>query len=245
LQRKLIMLFKLVLLLVVCLNVTLGQVEVTPRVIMYEGKNQVGQYLAFPQTYIPDLRIHNFDNRANSACVTGLWIFYVNPLFNSGALGGVEYMFGPANKPYCNNFITVGGYISSTRFVGSPLDYTADTFTLYEEDYYQGNEEYAYADLPSLALAGSHKSIIITGRSPWTVYDQAQFEGRSMCLRPTSSPNVEPYLISDTNTISIPYGSIRSIRKGCATATEDLYDYDDGQGSPNYVADLARFGQKD
>jgi hypothetical protein len=237
------MLSKLVL-LVVCIKGTLGQVEVTPRVVMYEGNNQLGQYLAFPQTYVPDLRVHNFDNRAYSACVTGLWVFYVNPLYNTAALGGVEYMFGTATKPYCNNFVTVGGYISSVRFVGSPVDYTADTFTLYEEDYFQGNEEYAYADLPSLALAGNHKSIIITGRSPWTVYDQDKFGGRSICLRPTSSPNVEPYLVSDTNDISIPFGSIRSIKKGCAT-TQDVYDYDDNQGSPNYVADLARFGKKD
>jgi len=236
------MLSKLVL-LVVCVRATLGQVEVTPRVVLYEGKNQLGQYLAFPQTYIPDLRSHNFDNRAYSACVTGLWMFYVNPLYNTGALGGVEYMFGPANKPYCNNFITVGGYISSVRFVGSPVDYTADTFTLYEEDYFQGSEEYAYTDLPTLALAGKHKSIIITGRSAWTVYDQAEFGGRSICLRPTSSPNAEPYLISDIDKISIPYGSIRSIKKGCATTTEDLYDYDN-QESPNYVADLARFGKE-
>jgi len=237
------MLSKLIL-LVVCVKATLGQVEVTPRVIMYEGRNQLGQYLAFPQTYVPDLRVHNFDNRVYSACVTGLWIFYVNPLYNTGALGGVEYMFGPANKPYCNNFITVGGYISSVRFVGSPLDYTADTFTLFEEDYFQGSEEYAYADLASLSLAGNHKSIIITGRSPWTVFDQAQFGGRSMCLRPTPSPNVEPHLISDISDVSIPFGSIRSIKKGCATRDANN-DYDDTQGSPNYVADLARFGNKD
>ncbi|XP_021949096.1 uncharacterized protein LOC110846597 [Folsomia candida] len=219
-------------LLLLSVQTIIGQ-QVQQRAILYESRNQLGEYIIIPQTYAPDLQQNNFDNRAQSVCVTGMWIFYVNSIYNTGDLSGVEYVFGSSN--FCTNLVTVGGYVSSARFAGSPQDFRSDTFTLYAEDYFQGDEEYTFADLPNLNLAGNHKSIIITGASPWTVYDQPGYIGNSICLYPEPSSEYKPYLITDVSQVQIPHGTIRSVRRGCVGKV---------QGSENNVADLARFGSK-
>jgi hypothetical protein len=111
----------------------------------------------------------------------------------------------------------VGGFVSSARFAGSPQDYRTPTFTIYEQDYYQGEEEYTYTDISNLNLNGRHKSIIITGTSSWTIYDQPNFAGNSLCLSPEPSNTFAPLLIPDLDRFNtpVPHGSIQSVRKGC------------------------------
>lgn len=215
------------------LQLVSGQNQYASRATLYEGFNQQGNYLVIPQTYAPNLSLNGFDNLANSVCVTGMWIFYVNYLFNAQP-SGVEYVFGPNN--FCTNFATVGGYVSSARFAGSPNDYRSDSFTLYQYDYFQGEEEYTYADLPTLQLSGNHQSIIITGASAWTIFDQPNYQGNSICLFPEPSSDYKPYIISDTSSISVPHGSIKSVRKGCVGKQQEVH-------GDNNVAHLARFGK--
>lgn len=57
--------------LILTLQTALGQVQPQPRAVLYESRNQLGQFLVIPQTYAPDLSQNNFDNRAQSVCVTG------------------------------------------------------------------------------------------------------------------------------------------------------------------------------
>jgi len=212
-------------LLLVGLTQTLAQSQ---RAVLYEGRNSGGEYLIVPQSYVPNLAQYNFDNRVNSVCVTGTWVLYVNNDYNINNFAGVEFVFGPNN--YCTNLQTIGGYVSSVRFVGSANDYRSDTITIFEGDYFQGAEEYSFIDMPNLALAGNHKSIIITGTAAWTVYDSVNYGGNSICLYPPTSNDYRPYFISDVISVSIPHGTIRSVRKGCW-----------GKASDN-VADFARGG---
>jgi hypothetical protein len=231
-----------ILVLVVATQAAPGPTQsVVPRATIYSSYNQGGVSIFLPATYAPDLSQQNFDNRAYSACVTGLWVFYVNPNYNTGANSGVEYIFGPNN--YCTNFMSTAGYISSARFVGSPYDYRTDTFTLFEEDYFQGNEEYTFVDLPNLVLAGRHRSIVITGQSPWTIYDNPNYSGNSICLFPAQNPDYEPYLITDVSSIDIPYGSIRSVKKGCVGHPQSLDDGQHGLQSGNGASEDSSFGQ--
>jgi len=126
----------------------------------------------------------------------------------------MEYVFGP--NQFCGNFRTVGRVVSSVRFAGSAQDYRSDTITLYEGTYFQGEEEYTFTDLPSLdRLGGNHASLILTGSTPWTVYDNTNYQGNSVCLYPPQSSDYTPYFLSDTTSVSIPYGTIKSLRKGC------------------------------
>jgi hypothetical protein len=158
-------------------------------------------------------------------------MFYVNPNYNTNNPSGVEYVFG---NDFCTNLNTLAGYVSSVKFAGDSYDYKTSTFTLYESDYFQGEEEYTYTDLPNIGLAGFHKSIIITGNLAWTIFDQASYGGNSICLFPEPSPDVKPYLIPDIADIQIPYGSIRSVKKGCIGKA---------QQSDNNVEEFARFGK--
>jgi hypothetical protein len=156
------------------------------------------------------------------------WLLFVEKNYNTGTDTGMEYVFGPNN--YCGNFQTVGGLISSARFVGSPTDYSSDTFTLFEGTYFQGTEEYTFSDLPSINLEGNHRSLILTGATPWTVYDARNYQGNAICLYPPQSNDYRPYFLSDTTSVTIPYGTIKSVRKGCYGK------------KPDDVGEFARFG---
>lgn len=129
----------------------------------------------------------------------------------------MEYVFGRDN--YCVNIRTIAGSISSVRYAGGPKDYREDSFTLYVEDYFQGDEEYTRTNLPNLNLAGNHKSIIITGNSDWTVYDQPSYKGNTVCLQVPEPGNSTPSFVYDTEKLEqfIPHGSIRSVTKGCSS----------------------------
>ena len=131
--------------------------------------------------------------------------------YNSGAKGGQEFVFGPNN--FCVDLKATAGKTSSVRYAGSPNDYRADTLTFYEGTYFQGYEEYTFQDLSQLQRGPS--SLIITGLSPWTVYDQNNFNGESVCIYPPKSDNFTPAFVTDLKTIGIPYNTIHSARKGC------------------------------
>jgi len=194
----------------------LGQQIYAPRIVMYEQRNEAGEYLIVPHTYVADLRVHNFDDRTQSVCAIGLWFLYVNYNFNENNLSGVEYVFGTGPLPNCTplNLISLGGYVSSVRFAGSADDYRQDSFTLFQEDWFQGQEEYLTVDTPALRLAGNHKSIVVTGTSAFTIFDQVNYAGNSICLYPPG--NYRPYLIENVLAeIGVPHGSIMSVRKGC------------------------------
>jgi len=154
-----------------------------------------------------------WDNRAESGCVNGIWLFYDQPNFNQGIDTTMEYVFGPAND--CVNFATLGNRLTSMRFAGEPADYRADSITFYETTYFQGAEEYTVNPLPQLNLSGRIRSLIVTGNSPWTVYSSSSYLGDSICVYPPRPGSYEPAFVSDTRQINAPWGSIRSVQKGC------------------------------
>lgn len=143
------------------------------------------------------------------------WLFYQDARYNTEYPRGVEYVFGRDN--YCANIRTIAGTISSVRFAGAPRDYREDTFTLYAGDWFQGDEEYTFVELPNINLRDNHKSIIITGNSHWTVFDVPNYQGNSICLQVPEPGNSTPSFLSDLEQLDpvIPHGSIRSVRKGC------------------------------
>lgn len=179
---------------------------------LYSGRDGAGQFITLTEQYAPDLRNQLFDNTANSACVTGVWLFYDNANYNP-ARGTMEYVFGPNN--YCINFSNLGGRLTAAKFSGWPKDYKANTLTLYQGDYFQGAEEYTHVDLPNLNLDRAAASLIVTGLSPWTVYALPNYGGDKVCVYPPNSNNYTPAFVYDLNRINIPINSIRSVRLGC------------------------------
>jgi hypothetical protein len=143
------------------------------------------------------------------------WLFYDSPYFNTAGNAAMEYIFRPTYA--CSDFQGLGGTVSSARFVGSPQSYASDTITFYELPFFQGAEEYTFTDLPNLYLYGTQASLIVTGKSGWTLYDRPNYEGESVCVFPPPSDNFQPAFITDTEelTIPVPHGTIASVRKGC------------------------------
>jgi len=189
-----------------------AQVQYNQRATLFSGTGSTGAFINLVETYVPDLNAQSFDNKAYSNCVTGSWLFFENSNYNPGnAL--MEYYFGPNN--YCSNFQNLGGRVSSARFAGDPKDYRLDSFTLFVGTYFQGTEEYTVSDLGNLNLDNQASSLIVTGRSPWTVYAQPKFAGDKVCVYPPTSSDYAPAFIYDTNNINIPNRTIRSVRKGC------------------------------
>ena len=129
----------------------------------------------------------------------------------------MEYIFQPSYV--CTDFNGLGGAVSSVRYVGSAQDYTSDTITFYEGTYFQGAEEYTFTDLPNLNLFGVQSSLVITGKSGWTLYDRPDFQGQAVCVFPPPSNNFKPSFVTNTEelTVPVPHGTIASVRKGCFT----------------------------
>ncbi|CAL8072530.1 unnamed protein product [Orchesella dallaii] len=196
--------------------ITLASCQLNQRAVLYDELNGGGNYMIVPEQYADDLGSTAFDNRVRSVCVTGIWLFYQDTDYNSDGPRGMEYVFGRDN--FCTNIRTLPNAISSLRFAGASTNFADDTFTLYQFDYFQGEEEYLTTEASNLNLVGDHKSIIITGKVNWVVYDQPNFQGNSICLVVPEAGNERPApaFISDLSSEGIPHGSIRSVRKGCS-----------------------------
>jgi len=189
-----------------------SQAQVNQQATLYTGSNGNGQTLTLIENYQPNLQQQGWNNNAYSTCVVGAWLYYDYENYNQNTGGLMEWVFGPGQK--CVNFNNLQGAVSSVRFAGSPKDWRTSTFTLYARDYFMGAEEYIYQDQPSIALQ-DHRSLIVTGNTGYTVYDQTNYQGNSICIFPQDAANYTPAFVYDLSNISIPYGAIRSVRKGC------------------------------
>jgi len=143
------------------------------------------------------------------------WLFYDSPNFNADGNAGMEYFYKPTYG--CSNFNGISGAVSSAKFVGSPTDYTRDSITFYEFPYFQGVEEYTFTDLANLNLFGRHASLIVTGKTAWTLYDRPNYEGNKVCIFPPPSGDFTPNFVTDTAqlTFPVPHGTVASVRKEC------------------------------
>merc|ERR1711988_41061 len=67
---------------------------------------------------------------------------------------------------------------------GAPDDWKYDTLNIYFNDYFIGDEEFAYNDLTQLNYDNRARSIVVTGCSGWTIYQYNNYQGRAMCVFP-------------------------------------------------------------
>lgn len=115
----------------------------------------------------------------------------------------------------------MAGVISSVRYAGPPNDYRTDSLTIYQHDYFQGKEEFFSKDMGNLMqFYGNNQSVIVTGKSDWTVFDQPNYQGNGICLQVPDpySFKFTPSFIENfqkSTADSINYGSIQSVLKGC------------------------------
>ncbi|KAK7081124.1 hypothetical protein SK128_027950 [Halocaridina rubra] len=186
---------------------------------VFSGPNSSGNYLDVSD-YIPDLSLTGIDNDIESVSQTGLWLYYENVDFNAIA-GRMYFVHGieiDVNFPseYSN-------IVSSIRYVGDASNPNSDSWTLYEGQYFTGDEYFGVADSASLAyLDNEASSLVLTGLSPWTFYSGQSWTGSSLCVYPDTDHDVGPQgdfldfgIYPDITTTGIPDNAIRSVRKGC------------------------------
>jgi len=174
--------------------------------------------------YQPDLRTIYFDNRISSACQTGLWFYYSETDYNKGSGGFVYWMHG---IEYCGEFPrTFDNMASSIRFGGSPFYLNEDSFTLYEGDSFTGDEFWSNQHEPDLSyIANRGSSLVITGQSAWTFYSELNYNGRSVCVYPSTDHDVNGNdrldlgLFPSISSTGISDDSVSSVAKGCYSST--------------------------
>ncbi|CAG7833884.1 unnamed protein product [Allacma fusca] len=215
---------KLSLIISIAINaVLIGLVstQVEPRLTLFAGKNWTGLNLSLLSQDRSELEPEGFDNMAQSLCAVGTWLFYDLPYYNANETAYMNYLHAPnGTSIYCSNFDSVfSNKTSSIRFVGSPKSITAETLTLYAKTYFQGQSEYFTGDYSSPSLSETVSSLIITGSSPWTVFDRKGYSGTSWCIVPSGSNETTPAFVVDIRSQGIPHGTIRSFKKGCLNST--------------------------
>ena len=171
--------------------------------------------------YIPQLRTYNFDNRISSCCFTGTWILYAEENYNKQSTGASNWWAFGDN--YCidvpSQFDNVA---SSLRFTGAPDDWKYSTLNMYFNDYFIGDEEFTYNDMPQFNYDNRARSVIVTGCQPWTLYQYNNYTGRAMCVFPKDTSSCEPGLYPTGSSLGSLQGDVSSARKGCY-AKEKVY----------------------
>jgi len=173
--------------------------------------------LTFTNQDVPNLDTSHWNNAIYSVKVTGTWLFYDHDNYNTGSNASMEYV-SDVNQYSCHHLNSTGGKLTSVRSAGDKNDYRLNSLTLYKEEYFQDQEEFTNGDLAYVKLR-QHKSLIVTGNSTWTLYDQPGYGGNAICVNcvyPEPPTSFKPLFISNiVDELKVPFNSIRSIRLGC------------------------------
>ncbi|XP_071539017.1 uncharacterized protein [Panulirus ornatus] len=193
------------------------------------GRSWVSSVRCFSQTQqngenhefndaVVHLAAFDLDNTIESVKVTGMWIFYDHPDYNTHEAGRVFWAFGidfKGDVPYeYRNMAT------SLRYAGSPFELNKETWTVYDGTSFVGDYLYGVDDAPDLSyMSNKVSSIILTGSSPWTVYDGPGFSGNRVCLMPNAHDSGS-YQKLDLGIYPEPSyfmgnNRVRSLKKGC------------------------------
>lgn len=134
---------------------------------------------------------------------------------NTTALGASYRGWG---DNYCENVESAFFHrASSAKYVGSTDGYKYDTFNLYQGEYFAGDETFLNNDISQLPANADNQrhSAIVTGCTPWTIYEYDNFEGNSYCLYPADTNNCYPGFFPSGSDLGGLSGKISSVRRGC------------------------------
>ena len=204
------------------------------RLVCYERTGQYGESYAYTD-YAPYL--NQFDNRIQSCCFDGIWILYGDVQYNGG--NTMAHNFWAYGENYCtdmpSSFINQA---SSLRYTGHPSDMYRDSINMYFNEYFMGEEEFAYNNAPQLNYDNRAQSIIVTGRQWWTIYQYPNYQGYSACLAPGN--NGFPGFYSTRDTLHSLANDVSSVALGCHS-TEMIYPDNHAMRSANGTYGFSNF----
>ena len=162
--------------------------------------------------YMPYISYHNMDNKIESCVFNGIWILYGEEVYNSG--NPLAHNFWAYGENYAtdmpSNFMNEA---SSLRYSGHPQDMYKDSINMYFNEYFMGDEEFAYQNSPVLNYDNRAQSIIVTGDQWWTIYESANYGGYKACLAP-GQDNM-PAFCSTMGSLHSLANDISSVAIGC------------------------------
>ena len=179
----------------------------------FDGLNGEGSSEIFIDA-ITDLDKYGWDDRISSCCATGTWILYAESNFNNDQIGAASYwIYG---DQICLNLPDgFGGEVSSLRFAGSRADWCFDSLNLYNGRYFSGAESvWVFHDISKLDKVPV-ESLIVNGGSAWTLYEEENYLGDSVCLLPNIAGGCSPQVYVEIPSLV----RVSSARKGCFSHT--------------------------
>merc|ERR1712181_122808 len=131
--------------------------------------------------YMPYISYHNMDNKIESCVFNGIWILYGDEVYNGG--NPLSHNWWAYGENYASDTpANFRNEASSLRYSGHPGDMYKDSINMYFNEYFMGDEEFAYQNSPVLNYDNRAQSIIVTGDQWRTIYEFANYEGYKACL---------------------------------------------------------------
>merc|ERR1719369_554210 len=191
--------------------------EAIPFLELYTLTNSQGAMINVTG-YMHNLDTVGFDNMIQSVCGRGVWLLYEDRDYNGHSENDWEhwtevFMSGEYS---CHNLpSTHHGELTSVRYSGSG-SLADDTLTLYHGYNYDGGEALFLKDQDFLSdMNNEPSSFIITGCTPWTLYEHRYYQGFSICAEPANIGNGICASAHDLTDIGMPNNVLSAIRKGC------------------------------
>ncbi|CAL4242754.1 unnamed protein product, partial [Meganyctiphanes norvegica] len=166
------------------------------------------------EEYTHDLSDIGFDDLVKSVCGQGAWMMYNFHSYNNHHWQDTWTELFISASHSCHDLpVTRHGDVSSVRFAGTG-DLQDETLNIYHGmDWSQGEEMFIRDEDWFGDYNNEATSLIITGQSPWTVYEHS-YSGAAICLEPYDYGGAWTGAWN-TWDIGMPNNAISSARKGC------------------------------
>jgi len=175
---------------------------------------------------VAELWKQSFDNKIESCCFDGFWILYGGDSFNNAT--SIQESWWGFGSSYCTDVPTqFRNGASSLRYVGLSQDWVGDSLNLYTRENYGGMTRVTTQDEGIInfqpGFDNAAQSAIVTGCTPWTLYEYDYYLGNSICLpagsgqMTTHMGSCEPAFYSSNSSFGLLAGQVSSMRKGCWT----------------------------
>ncbi|CAL4120098.1 unnamed protein product [Meganyctiphanes norvegica] len=191
--------------------------EAVPFLELYTLTNSGGAMLNISD-YNHNLETVGFDNMIQSICGQGVWLLYEDRDYNGHSENDWEHwteMFMSGERGCHNLPVTHHGELTSLRYAG-PGELAKDSLTLYHGFNWDGAEALFLKDEDNLSdMNNEPSSLVITGCTPWTLYQHYYYEGYAICAESWPIGNGICAGAYDLTDIGMPNNALSSIRRGC------------------------------
>jgi len=178
------------------------------------------RYVTHPVADLSELDDRFFDS-ISSVCGTGLWIGYNERNFTyNGIYNWPNYW--PMVDQCHEIWPEMDNQVRSLRFAGHPTTFNRPVATLYEHTEYAGQEIYFSGDRWDIsATFPETKSIIVTGNSSWTFFEEPGYQGAQQCVTPSKSVGSSDLVLNYGVMSVLTIAKVNSMKMGCDSTRDD------------------------